>query len=255
MFDAELNAVTYGLPQDRRRAWFGGVRKDISSDSSEETFHDMLAAMEISQPLHLSQFILPAGQSYLAKVKEQKMKKSRGPRSPKLRVKWKVDHWKCRRKLVMLAPTEEVPENIKDVTSENMMGDREADLWRLLQEAPSRPDPSTTPSVELKDSAARVVKFSAHAKRRFAGSTSTLLPASRLMIQPPLVPHARYMCGAEALALQGLPLCYSITDPILLDAEYLHLAGNAYSGACAAAVFLSTLASVDASKFEASHWA
>ena len=129
------------------------------------------------------------------------------------------------------------------------MSSRETDLWRMLQEGPELPAAHVQPTIELKHSALRVVSLreaKAKGKRR-AGSTSCLLPSSRLIVRPPVVPRARFLLGLEALSIQGIDAHWLVTDRVMSDGEYMHLAGHAFSGGCFAAMFLLGIAHLDLS--------
>ena len=143
------------------------------------------------------------------------------------------------------APLSEQPAKVERVASFNSMCDREADLYAIVEQ--SACVDQSTPTVELKHGAPRVVCRPAAPKskgrargRRYKGSTSCLLPASKMLLLEPHVPEPRYLTGAEALALQGIPFCYT-TNSDVEDADLIHVAGNAFSGGCAAMVFLAGL--------------
>ena len=95
-------------------------------------------------------------------------------------------------------------------------------------------------SMELKHSVSRTLKI--NGKRR-PEATSCLLPTSRMLLLQRR-PMPRLMSGAEALALQGIPMADILGAEGMNDSLFQSLAGNAFSGGCCAAVMLSTLLSV-----------
>ena len=159
--------------------------------------------------------------------------------------RWVLDHWKARRTLDIPA-VHGVPENIRAVKEANAMVDREADLYHIITDSPGMPDPTVQPGLELKHSACRVVK-PAQTRRRRAGATSCLLPGSRLLLLQPLVPSPRYLTGCEGMAVQGIHHNFTAGDPVLSDAQYLHLAGNAFCGGSCAIVILAAVSFLDPS--------
>ena len=129
------------------------------------------------------------------------------------------------------------------------MPEREADLYRLITAVPHFPDPSIQPGLEPKHRVGRVVKPAA-ARRRREGSTSCLLPSSRFMLREPLVPSARYLAGAEGLAVQGIDLHLTTGDRALAltDSQHLHFAGNAFCGGSCAMIMLCALTFLNPSR-------
>ena len=253
--DVALNGAEYGLPQDRARAWFSGLRKDIIFESDvvcSAKFHDAIVAMKLEEPIPITRFILSSTSEYLKDVMEQRqlrqiIKEHRSvhnasaKKKPK-RLKWKIDHWRVRRMLNLHTECGDMAEAVSQVAAGNGMCPREADLFQLMVDGGTL-DPSLRPAVELKHSAPRVIRPPTSKPRRFRHEkcTSCLLPASRLLVLPPHVPQARYLTGAEALAIQGVPLCYTVSEPPANDSLLLNMAGNAFSGGCAAAVFIASL--------------
>ena len=59
----------------------------------------------------------------------------------------------------------------------------------------------------------------------------------------------RFLTGLEALSLQGVPT--SFYTETLVDADYMSLAGNAFSGPCCALFTLGALATLDLTHAEA----
>ena len=124
------------------------------------------------------------------------------------------------------------------------MCDRERDLLRLVLDAPTtRKEPLK--SVELKHSAARVVKLG---QRRREDCTSCLLPASKMMVFPPVAGSTRYLTGLEALSVQGIPHSFHEATQVLKDREYMHLAGNAFNAGSWSLVVIAALATMDLSR-------
>ena len=266
LFKIVLNACHFGLPQDRLRAWFSAIRTDVMATRDDSDLPGLIDLLRIPQHLPLHRFILPPGNTYLqriimersqisvkkakrdekaaASIKKGKVTKKKKKQSGK---KWVADHWKVRRLLDMPEPPP-APAHIEDAAFKNGMGDREVDLLRIIEEGPSRPDATVQPTVELKHSAPRVVGLSGAKKKKYQGSTSCLLPTSRMMVLPPTVPELRYLTGMEALCIQGVGGGSRIQSHGFTDRELLHLAGNAFSAGCFAAVFIATLAHVDLSR-------
>ena len=110
-------------------------------------------------------------------------------------------------------------------------------------EVPAMPDSTKDPALELKHSVFRVARV--NPKRRRSGATSNLLPSSRLMLLPPLVPEARYSTGCEGLAVQGIDHSFTTADPVLSDGEYLHLASNAFCGGSCGLIFMALVSFLD----------
>ena len=250
-----INCMDYGLPQDRRRAWFAAIRDDLWGPCSEAMYRDVIGDLKLEKPLELEKFILPPGHSYICNVMEERKKRgcvrkkpsgaAATPEPQAKRKKWAIDHWRVRTFLGM-PPAGAVPPDVAAVAAANSMCDREVDMWRMFQDAPACPDSGSTPSVELKHSASRVVPLRPKsARRRQDGCTTCLLPSSRLLLRPPIVPVARYLSGLEALTLQGIPRSCVLSNTVNSDKDLLSLAGNAFSGGAAAAVFIATLYSLD----------
>ena len=261
----ELNSADCGLPQDRRRGWFTAVRTDLAGKLHDRNFRDLVDSMKIQRHLPLRRFLLDPLDPYLAEITKEKLSRSqvkalaqakakamaKKTKSAKAKAKakiikrsgdkWKADHWRVRRSLNML-PASEASSPIRRMQAENGMCDREMDLYRVITEGPAMVDPEVQPCVELKHSAPRVVGCK---NRRRAGSTSCLLPSSKLMLMPPLVPSPRFLTGLEAMQIQGVDGHHLSSDRIMTDGEYMHLAGNAFSGGACALMFLATIASLD----------
>ena len=142
------------------------------------------------------------------------------------------------------------PQDILDAVSLNCLTHREADLWRICHEGPQSPSASSQPTVELKHNALRVLSLKEHTAkvRKREGTTSCLLPTSKLLIRQPVVPQARFLLGLEALSIQGIDQHWLATDRVMGDSEYQHLAGNAFSGGCFAAMLLIGLSHLDPSR-------
>ena len=267
-FDTIANSADYGLPQDRRRAWFVALPEELCLLPSNVDFESLMDTLKLPEHLPLARFLLPPEHSYLKAIVEIKQQrvikreqaKKRG--KPKAKAtpkkgaikkragdKWKADHWMVRRILRMPAPSPDLPETLANVARDDAMCDRERDLLRLILDGPAKPDPDEQLSIDLKHSAPRVVGLAGFTKQtRRCGSTSCLLPTSKTMLIPPVVPQPRYLSGLEALGIQGVDAAFCSTDAVLTDAEYLHLAGNAFFGACFAAALISAMSSVDVSK-------
>ena len=258
LFKCLMNAANYGLPQDRVRSWFGAIRSDLLSPDVDNDLCGLIELMQIKDPLPLDRFLLAPDSDYLRSVMEARLqaseKKTKALAKAKVKPrftlkskqkgrKWVADHWRVRRLLDMPVHSSTQPPHITEAAHKNAMCPRESDLLSIVLEGPSRPDAVKSPTLELKHSAPRVVGLGGQAKkRRFQGSTSCLLPTSRMVVMPPSVPEMRYLTGREALAIQGIE-CGSGHG--LTDSELLHLAGNAFSGGCFAAVFLATLVHLD----------
>ena len=252
-----LNAADCGFPQDRLRAWFLAVRDDVARDDlTLPNFVDLIDAMKLPTHLPLSDFVLAPDHPYLLGVLAQRralsMKRDQARRNrPRTRPvktgkKWVLDHWKVRRMLKLLPPPEKVPQHLQEIVDANAMADREADLFRIITDG-AMTNSTEQPGLELKHSAPRVVKAKGHRRRR-AGSTSCLLPTSRMMLLPPWVPSPRYMTGCEGLAVQGIDHHFTAGDPVLTDMEYLHLAGNAFCGGSCAMILLAGFSFLDLSR-------
>ena len=65
------------------------------------------------------------------------------------------------------------------------------------------------------------------------------------MLMPPLVNAPRFLTGLEVMQIQGIDGHHLSSDRIMSDSEYMHMAGNAFSGGCCALMFLATIASLD----------
>ena len=74
----ELNSADCGLPQDRRRAWFAGVRNDVAERESivREKFADAISTMKLDHPVPVSNFIIPADSDYLVEVMSEKRRRA-----------------------------------------------------------------------------------------------------------------------------------------------------------------------------------
>ena len=260
--DVAVNGAEYGLPQDRARAWFAGFRRDIIFESDvvcSDMFHDAILAMKLEEPIPITRFILSSTSEYLKDVMEERQRRQIVKEAKKMRVcnarpkkmrgqrkrqgdKWKIDHWRVRRMLGLNTACGDMSEAVRKVAAGTGMCPRESDLFQLMVDGKTL-DPSLRPAVELKQSAPRVIRPPISKARRFRYEkcTSCLLPASRLLVLPPHVLHARYLLGAEALAIQGVPLCYTVSEPPANDGLLLNMAGNAFSGGCAAAVLIASL--------------
>ena len=265
LFFIKLNAVRYGLPQSRQRAWFSAIREDVVVERAKWNFAELVAQLELCEPLPLRDFLLPPGDKYLEQVmaERQQAAEARAARAARAKEsanaqkktgrkivkrcgkKWLADHWKVRRALNM-ATSLELPTPIKTAARKNGMCERESDLLDIIVNGPAKPNAEEQPTVELKHSAPRVVGRQGVKKRHFSGATSCLLPTSRMMVMPPIVPEMRYLLGREALAIQGLD-CGGGHG--LTDSELQHIAGNAFSGSCFAAMFLATLVHLNTYKF------
>ena len=267
----ELNAADCGLPQDRRRGWFWAVREDLGGKLNARNFVDLVESMNIPHHIPLRRFLLNPGHLHLAEITQEKLNnaetkavakakakgKAKRTKAAKAKAqakakgkrtgdKWKADHWKVRRSLDMLPATSEAPSPIRRMQEQNAMCDRGTDLYRVITEGPAMVDPEVQPCVELKHSAPRVVGCK---KRRRAGSTSCLLPSSKLMLMPPHVATPSFFTGVEAMQIKGVDGHFLSSDRVMTDAEYLHMAGNAFSGGTCALRFLARFAPLDLSQF------
>lgn len=251
-----LNSATCGLPQDRDRAYFVCVREELTDDSWEDKFFEVVEDLKRPEPMPLSRFVLPDSHPYVqavlaekqekqAKMAMKKIKKRPAKAEPankrKKGMKWVVDHWRVRRGLGMKPVAGAVPPSITEVAERNAMCDRERDLLQMVCEAPST-DRKKMLSVELKHSAPRVVKTGG---RRRQHCTSCLLPSSKMMVFPPTSDSTRFLTGLEALSLQGVPHSFHESTRVLKDSEYMSLAGNAFSGGCWGLAVLAALSTMN----------
>lgn len=254
--DLNLNSGDCGFPQDRVRSYFACVRTDLATTSWAEEFLAVTEDLKLPEPVPLSRFVLPDTHSYVVRVmderKAQKMKKCMKSVKTKTKAKVKVrcgkkwisDHWRVRCQLGMRTAPAEEPQQFTDVAEANGMCDRERDLLRLVLDAPTtRKEPLK--SVELKHSAPRVVKLG---ERRREDCTSCLLPASKMMVFPPVAGSTRYLTGLEALSVQGIPHSFHEATQVLKDREYMSLAGNAFNAGSWSLVVISALATMDLSR-------
>ena len=256
--DLNLNSGDCGFPQDRVRSYFVCVRQDLATASWAEEFLAVTEDLKLLEPVPLSRFVLPDTHSYVVRVmderKAQKMKK--GMKSVKAKTKakakvkvrcgkkWISDHWRLRCQLGMRTAPAEEPQQFTDMAEANGMCDRERDLLRLVLDAPTtRKEPLK--SVELKHSAPRVVKLG---QRRREDCTSCLLPASKMMVFPPVAGSTRYLTGLEALSVQGIPNSFHEATQVLNDREYMSLAGNAFNAGSWSLVVIAALATMDLSR-------
>ena len=127
-----------------------------------------------------------------AQVKPQETKqKTKAPAKVIVRrhgKKWMADHWKLRRQLGMPVPVPGMePPLVTEAAQCTGLCDRERDLLRLFVEAPVQRESSTLAPVELKHSAPRVI----HSRQKRTDSTSCLLPASKIMLFPPMTQRPR----------------------------------------------------------------
>ena len=264
LLSVPLNAAEAGFPQDRWRAYFVGIRNDLVDPSlCQDAFEECINDMKLDTALPIGKFLLPPNHSYLLQVMHDRRQRAKERAMKKLRTKlvtkkkpaatkqkrsglqWKVDHWRCRRLLGMPGVQRETPEQITNVATCNAMCEREADLYHIVSD--TNPDPQCTPTIELKHSAPRVVRpvvvQSRIRGKRYKGSTSCLLPSSKMLLFQPHVPEPRYLLGAEALALQGIPHCYTTVDTVVQDGDLMNLGGNAFNGGCAAMVVIAAMIS------------
>ena len=274
--DLLLNAALCGFPQDRERAWFAAIRKDLCSPEFPNDFYDLVDLLQLPEPMPLSRFILADSHPYVEqhfankrkqalkkRQKQQKVNSKCGIRNEKKKKvnskcgignekkkkvrsgkQWVVDHWRVRRELDMLAvDSSEEPEVVSQAAQTNALCDRERDLFRLIVEAPTGRDSEMAPAIEMKHSASRVVSHKG--QKRHKRCTSCLLPASKIMILPPMSRSPRFLTGLEALSLQGVPCeFHTATTNIMSDAEYMSLAGNAFNAGCCALVLLAALSTM-----------
>ena len=251
MHDLLLNSGDCGVPQDRQRAYFVCVLEEFCDENFEKNFSATAEDLTIKTPLPLSQFVLPDSHHYIQEVMAMRKRTAERRRKPRPQHKgkkkaikrfgnrWLVDHWKVRRQYGMLQTPQ--PEALHEIASNNGMCEREKDLLHLVTTVPcAERDPLR--SVELKHSAPRVVRTK---NKRRKDCTSCLLPASKIVLFPPVSGCVRYMTGLEALSLQGIPHTFhEATMQELKDSEYMSLAGNAFNAGSYALVVLSALSSM-----------
>ena len=224
--DVLLNSHQCGLPQDRWRAWFVALRKDLCRDDWRLRFVECAEALKLPQVVPLSRFILPCSHPYVQAVQQQKkqrlerkalqIKKAAAgwleqPKKNSRRCKkggaaviakptakakakvrsgrlWQFDHWKIRLRHNLPAPTATPePEVVKATALSNSMCDRERDLMRMFLDV----DVSNSKTVELKHSAPRVIRDGT-SRRRPDDCTSCLLPSSKIMVFPPVTETPRF---------------------------------------------------------------
>ena len=65
LFDEQLNASDFGLPQSRKRAWFLAFRQDMLGELSQDDFKTLLACSKVEDHLPLQRFLLPPSHQYL----------------------------------------------------------------------------------------------------------------------------------------------------------------------------------------------
>ena len=241
------------------------MREDIAAKLNARNFVDLVESMNMPHHIPPRRFLLNPSDPYLAEITQDKLNKAETKAVAKAKAKgkakrtksakakgkrtgdrWKVDHWKVRRSVNMLPATSEAPSPIRRMQEQNAMCERETDLYRVITEGPAMVDPEVQMCVELKHSAPRIVGCK---KRRRAGSTSCLLPSSKLMLMPPHVATPRFLTGLEAMQIQGVDGHFLSSDRVMTDAEQLHMAGNAFNGGACALMFLAGLASLDMSQF------
>lgn len=266
LWDVILNAADCGFPQDRNRVYFLAPRLDcVHNMMNDVKFHNFVQDLQLFKHLPLSRFILPKDHWYLQDITAQRQqaseRRSRPKQSSIVRCKpagpakitkrkgekWIADHWRVRRALNMPAPLPTLPEELRAISHNNGMCPREEDLYRVVVEAPQALDTQDQPTLELKHSAPRVVRFQhsdvrrSAGQRRRGGSTSCLLPSSKLLLMPPLVDKPRYLTGVEALGLQGIGMQHCFSNTKLPDHAFMSLAGNAFCGGAYAVMFIAAL--------------
>ena len=119
--------------------------------------------------------------------------------------------------------------DLEDSSLTDVLCERENDLVHIVNAGVSR----STTSTELKHSAERVVLHAGAKHRHGVDCTSCILPASKIVLWPPLVPKPRMLSGLEALSIQGIPATFHSTHGTtagMTDSDYMSLSGNAFNG-------------------------
>lgn len=207
VFQHLLSSVECGVPQDRRRAWFCALRQDYAPQNWLDVYDDAVQSLKLPTVMKLSRFLLPDDHEYvqavLASKKAKQLKAAqrvgrsrRGSRSAKAKLQrrsgkqWLVDHWKlrCKHDMPVATPVTEPPE-LAAIAVENGMCPRERVFMRLYIDFPL-PDNTVRPNVvELKHSAPRVIR--GHKHRKPEDVSSTILPASKIFLFPPVTRSPR----------------------------------------------------------------
>ena len=259
LVDLVLNARDAAFPQDRVRAWFCAVLKQFASPEWRPKFMKVVASVKCadSDVMPMSKFVFPPGHSYVtevlackrhaaAKRKQRRAVPMQRSKTKRAKPKWIVDHWRARRFLNLPAAPKDYRPNIKHAADACGMCDRERDLLSIVEAGCHLSSAAT----EIKHSAPRVV-LQAGAKKQISRGTSCLLPASKIVLWPPVVDKARLLTGLEALSLQGVPPeHHEGTGRVIGDADYMSLAGNAFNGGCFSIMMLAALATVDLSELD-----
>ena len=248
--DLLLNALEAGFPQDRVRAWFCAARSDVCPDNWRETFLTVAETLKMPDAdlLPIESFLFKNDHPYVKKVMETKAlrvkkleERQLGSKDTKKSLKWKSDHWKMRRMLNLPGAPMERTCSLELALIATGLGRRERDLLHIVNEGVKR----SSPLIELKHSAERVVLHAAAKHKTSKASTSCLLLSSKILALPPAVPSARLLVGLEAFSLQGVPPCYhNMSGGLLSDNDYMSLAGNAFNGGCCGLVLLTAFATL-----------
>ena len=64
----ELNAADCGLPQDRKRAYFSAIHRNVAHGMNPAHFEDLIELLKLPEPLPIERFLLPPDHPYLQKV-------------------------------------------------------------------------------------------------------------------------------------------------------------------------------------------
>ena len=220
-FQSLLSSVECGIPQDRRRAWFCALRRDCAPKNWLEVYDDAVQALKLATVMTLSRFLLPDDHAYvkafmLAKKKKQlrsaqRVGMSRKGSSSKAKLqkrsgkRWLVDHWKLRRKYDMPVTSEDTePPELAAIAVENGMCPRERDLMRLYLDFPMADNAVKGKVVEFKHSAPRVIHHAGQKHRKPSDCASTILPASKIFLFPPVTQSPRLfadMCSNCLLSI------------------------------------------------------
>ena len=146
----------------------------------------------------------------------------------------------------------QLPAEVETPAKLNCLSDREADILNVIHQSGIylAEISKTTATLELKHSLPRtenmIWKSSKGTQRRPRHYTSTLLPGSCLLVLGKRG-EPRLLRGAEALALQGIPLkvACELHGQGISDSTEMLLAGDAFSGALVMTTWLSALCAAD----------
>ena len=252
------SSLDYALPQDRRRVWLHAKRKDMFGDKWQAKYRRAMDSMKLqNQIVPLERLLIPDHQFPLqlkeGKQKAEGKKKAEGKAKAKgKRIKWANDHRVVRRRHGVAPRSQQLPAEVDKMAKLNCLSDREADILNVVhQSGVSLAEMSkTTATLELNHSLPRtenmIWKSSKGTQRRPRHYTSTLLPGSRLLVLGKRG-EPRLLRGAEALALQGIPLkvACELHDQWISNSTQMLLAGDAFSGALVMTTWLAALCAAD----------